>query len=253
MTSPANGRVSEARATELGGGVGPERPSARRITTPRRTSCMRTQSATRTDCASPACWRHHAADPSTMAPEARSPAELSLAIPVIQRASADLALQRLELGSPAGDARGVAFDGTHVWVTASGDVPQDGGRLIKLNAADGTVVDSFEYAGNQLGQIVFDGSTVRMFRRFFDDPGWQVSNTGSCSIALPPHSVPSHLAFDGASIWVTAGGSNTVLRVAPNCAVLRALDVGSEPHGIAFDGASIWIASSGDDTIARVW
>ncbi|MGD2178352.1 MAG: hypothetical protein PVG71_11075, partial [Anaerolineae bacterium] len=62
---------------------------------------------------------------------------------------------------------------------------------------------------------------------------------------------PTAIAFDGANMWVTNCGDDTV-------SVLQASDgthivtptVGACPGGIAFDGANMWVTNYGDDTVS---
>jgi hypothetical protein len=62
---------------------------------------------------------------------------------------------------------------------------------------------------------------------------------------------PSGIAFDGANMWVTNYGVDTV-------SVLRASDgahvmtptVGTHPWGIAYDGANMWVANGGHHTVS---
>ncbi|MGD1995017.1 MAG: YncE family protein, partial [Anaerolineae bacterium] len=62
---------------------------------------------------------------------------------------------------------------------------------------------------------------------------------------------PAGIAFDGANIWVTNYGDDTVsvLR-ANNGAHIMTPTVGARPAGIAFDGANMWVTNFGDDTVS---
>jgi DNA-binding beta-propeller fold protein YncE len=64
---------------------------------------------------------------------------------------------------------------------------------------------------------------------------------------------PQYIAFDGANIWVTNSGNNSVTK-------LRAIDgsldhtfpVGALPSGIAFDGAHIWVTNVESNTVSKL-
>ena len=63
---------------------------------------------------------------------------------------------------------------------------------------------------------------------------------------------PAGLAFDGANIWVTNWGSNTLTQIrASDGMVLGNFPTGLNPVGVVFDGAHIWVANSGSNTISR--
>ena len=52
---------------------------------------------------------------------------------------------------------------------------------------------------------------------------------------------PTGIAFDGANIWVTNYGSNTVSELRANDgSMVGSFAVGTNPYGVAFDGANIW-------------
>ena len=53
------------------------------------------------------------------------------------------------------------------------------------------------------------------------------------------------LAFDGASMWVTNNGDDTVSKLlASDGTVLGTFPVSDEPNGVAYDGANIWVATA---------
>ena len=55
---------------------------------------------------------------------------------------------------------------------------------------------------------------------------------------------PSGIAFDGASMWVANGASNTVNKLrASDGAMLGTFAVPAQPGGVAFDGANVWITN----------
>ena len=64
---------------------------------------------------------------------------------------------------------------------------------------------------------------------------------------------PSHLAFDGANIWVTNFNSNNVSKIAVNTGtVLGPYPVGDTPRGVAFDGANIWVANYLSNNVTKL-
>jgi YVTN family beta-propeller protein len=64
---------------------------------------------------------------------------------------------------------------------------------------------------------------------------------------------PLGVAFDGANIWVTNTGSNTVTKLrASDGTVLGTFGVGTNPSGLAFDGANIWVANHDSNTVSKL-
>lgn len=63
---------------------------------------------------------------------------------------------------------------------------------------------------------------------------------------------PLRIAFDGASIWVTNGGSSNVTKLrASDGAKLGDFSVGASPRGVAFDRANIWVVNSASGTVSK--
>ena len=65
--------------------------------------------------------------------------------------------------------------------------------------------------------------------------------------------IPGYVAFDGANVWVTNLGDNTVSKLrASDGANLGTFSTGKFPWVITFDGTSIWIANISDNTVSKV-
>jgi hypothetical protein len=66
-------------------------------------------------------------------------------------------------------------------------------------------------------------------------------------------SVPTGIAFDGASIWVANEGSANVTKLrASDGANLGTFAVGLAPNGIAFDGANIWVVNFSSNNVTKL-
>ena len=65
--------------------------------------------------------------------------------------------------------------------------------------------------------------------------------------------VPSHVAFDGFSVWAPNHSDNTVTRLrASDGAPLGTFAVGTQPFGVAFDGANIWVANFYSGSVSKL-
>jgi len=72
---------------------------------------------------------------------------------------------------------------------------------------------------------------------------------GDFQVEAEPHGI----AFDGANIWVTNSGSNSVSRLRAADGLLSGTyKVGSGPEGIAFDGTNIWVANSKSNNVMKL-
>ena len=64
---------------------------------------------------------------------------------------------------------------------------------------------------------------------------------------------PFGVCFDGANIWVTNSGSNTVSKLrAGDGANVDTFPVGNDPIAGAFDGVNIWVVNHGDGTVSKL-
>jgi hypothetical protein len=79
--------------------------------------------------------------------------------------------------------------------------------------------------------------------------GWDPAS----GVTFPVPGGPTAIAFDGANIWVTNPGNNTVTHVrSSDGVILGAFPVGSNPKAIAFDGANIWVANSSSNSVTKL-
>jgi hypothetical protein len=64
---------------------------------------------------------------------------------------------------------------------------------------------------------------------------------------------PFGVAYDGANVWVTNQGSDTVTKLrASDGADLGIFTTGANPFGVAFDGANIWVANQASNTVTKL-
>src|SRR5262249_38279171 len=94
---------------------------------------------------------------------------------------------------------------------------------------------------------------------------WTANSVGSVSIVTPgmtaPWSVfttnlgapqPVGILFDGANIWVTGDGTNTLQKLNQFGFPIQAVNVGNGPSFPAFDGTNIWAPNFNDNTVSVV-
>jgi YVTN family beta-propeller protein len=152
---------------------------------------------------------------------------------------------------PAGSGpRGLAFDGTHIWVSN-----YTSNSLSKIDINTNTVIDTLTTGVSAPDDgIAFDGTYI-----------W-VSNNNASKVSRiningsPPvvdadvivGATPYGIACDGSYLWVANYGSGTVSKVnITTPGVEQTVSVGTNPYGIAFDGSHIWVANSGSPVEAR--
>jgi DNA-binding beta-propeller fold protein YncE len=64
--------------------------------------------------------------------------------------------------------------------------------------------------------------------------------------------LPQFVAFDGANIWVTNQGSNSISKLnACNGSLIGIFPAGGTTTGIAFDGVNVWASNNADGTLSK--
>ena len=140
----------------------------------------------------------------------------------------------------------LAFDGSHIWVTVSGE-----DKVVKILAATGAVVGTYAVPGYPYA-IAYDGSAIWVTTGLDNSVTKMTASTGSVVGSYPAGNGPNGIAFDGASIWISNQVCSCVVGMTPGCTScppgtvtkIRASDgaamgtyfVGTRPQWVAFDG-----------------
>ena len=151
---------------------------------------------------------------------------------------------------------GVAFDGTHVWISNEG-----ANSVTELNPTDGSFVRTLSggnYGFNLPYDIVFDGQHLWITNAGGNSITEVNASDGSwirtVSAASYGFNYPYAAVFDGAHIWVANyyGNSVTGINVVDGSRV-RTL-FGSPyrfngPSALAFDGSHVWVTNSAGNSV----
>jgi hypothetical protein len=139
--------------------------------------------------------------------------------------------------------RGIAFDGTWVWVTT------DNGTIVRLKV-DGTASGSFAVGSRPLG-VAFDGASVWVAAAAGNGGLTKLRASDGKNLGTFPVGVSYLVAFDSVDIWVTTPAWVYEVRRSDG-AVLGTLNGGASPFGIAFDGANIWVADTNGKSVSKL-
>jgi YVTN family beta-propeller protein len=157
---------------------------------------------------------------------------------------------------------GVAFDGSHIWVSNYNDTAAN--SLSKIDPLTNTVVATTSLPGlaNNADGMAFDGKYLWVGAEDGSDAYVHkinvLTNQVVASVALSTtFRFPQSVAFDGRYIWVTHTGtfpsSSIVSQVDPNTnTVVAEIPVGVSPYGVAFDGEYIWVANLDSATLNKI-
>ncbi|NOX29856.1 MAG: YncE family protein, partial [Actinobacteria bacterium] len=146
---------------------------------------------------------------------------------------------------PVGDnPRGMAFDGTNIWVTNLND-----NDVSRIDPVTGDRTD-FSVGGVPVG-VAFDGTNIWVANNFDDDVSRIDPVTGD-SIDFSVGNGPVGVAFDGTNIWVTNNLDDDVSRLDPVTGDRIDFSVGNGPFGVAFDGTNIWVTNNFDNDVSRL-
>lgn len=166
--------------------------------------------------------------------------------------------------SGAGGGKGLAWDGSHLWVSSS--------QMLSMLSTDGALLTSYRYDGQQFpyhdfGSLTVDGSSIWATEEN-TGPGndqarlYRISTSDgsiSSSIPAPPDGSATNtspvglgLAWDGSSLWCLryTGSSETIYKVDRDTgAVMTSFPAPADSHGstimvggFAAAGAGLWIS-----------
>lgn len=174
--------------------------------------------------------------------------------PVSSRCSAtlrwDLPACKAATISGFSDPKGVAFDGSSIWVanssidTVSKIDPVTGARS-DYATGDGPVAVAFD--GTNIWVANRNDNTVSKIAPAGTAPGTPINYTTGVA--------PVSVAYDGANIWVANLLDNTVSKIDPNGVAPGTpinYTVGRSADGVAFDGRNIWVANLLDNTVSKI-
>ena len=139
--------------------------------------------------------------------------------------------------------RGIAFDGTNIWVSQTGSV-------LKIRPSDGVTLATILIPTENRG-MAFDGAHMWVTNAGSGVAKIRVSDGANLG-AFPVGSAPIAAVFDGTHVWVLSQGSDNVVKLrASDGANLGTFTAGSGVSSIAFDGTNIWVSSYGSSSLYK--
>ena len=139
---------------------------------------------------------------------------------------------------------GVAFDGTNIWIANNGS-----GTVSKMNPTNGTRVDY--PTGDWPRGVAFDGTSI-WIANYASGTVWKMNPADGTRVDYPTGNNPQSVAFDGTNIWVTNNGSGTVSKMNPTNGTRVDYPTVDRPWGVAYDGTSIWITNLFANTVSKM-
>jgi len=186
-------------------------------------------------------------------------------------------------GMTLDDGAGLAFDGTHIWI--SHKIQVDGSWasfVLKLRASDGAVVGDYPTGHQWVSNLFFDGTHIWTIGTHI---GPDITNTypriskgfisklrtsdGAVIAAYPTpsqsnpegyppgggsfqNSWPTHMVSDGTYLWVNNTADSYILKLRTSDGeITDTYYVGHAPDLLAFDGSHIWTHRTKDNEISR--
>ena len=143
--------------------------------------------------------------------------------------------------------RGVAFDGTYIWVAN-----RDDGTVSKINPVTGTVIGTPIAVGSQPLGVAFDGTNIWVTNNGSNNVSKIDPATNTVTATVTGLSFPAGVAFDGTNIWVTNGDSMSKIDPVTGTVVGAPIAVGAAPDGVAFDGTNIWVTNSVSNNVSKI-
>jgi hypothetical protein len=148
-------------------------------------------------------------------------------------------LKGTPIAMTAGSARGIAFDGLHMWV--SNNTPSSN-QLLRFDYTSNKLITPTITIAESLNQLVFDGTYIWAFTQA--SKVYRYNTSGAVQTGVTLNGTYSWgAAFDGDYIWAStdyAGGSLERINVISSAITVFS---GMTFRGsVAFDGRDIWMA-----------
>ena len=163
--------------------------------------------------------------------------------------------------TPDNGPRGLTFDGTHLWITNSGDgspASTNGAKIYKLNPDNGAVLAVFEPPSSHPCGLAWDG-TYLWLSDFSAEMIYKLAhgNLGVVSSFPLTGMFPFDLAYHGGTLFATNGNTTTISVIDPvaetftgtiNCTYSGA----NRPFGLTtaddLGSMELWVADDGHES-----
>ena len=137
--------------------------------------------------------------------------------------------------------RGIAFDGTNIWVTNS-----ESDNVTKIDPTTGDVIGTYAVGDYPFG-IAFDGTNIWVSNRDSETLSRLNVSTGAVlsTVSLSLNSDNYALVWDGTHLW-TNNNSYGIHRITPGTEVVDSYGLPANSgtgFALAFDGSHIWVPS----------
>jgi len=115
-----------------------------------------------------------------------------------------------------------------------------------LTASNENVESNDFYDYSKISTQAQEDSRLKNLKRWYEAT---THSSSTFAVGFYPYGV----TFDGANIWVSNSGSNSLTKLRANDgALIGTYAVGPLPRGIVFDGTNIWVANSGSNRITKL-
>ncbi|KAF5418451.1 MAG: DNA-binding beta-propeller fold protein YncE/DNA-binding beta-propeller fold protein YncE [Candidatus Methanocomedens sp.] len=162
-------------------------------------------------------------------------------VPLLQFTVFDKVVATVSVG---GGSFGIAFDGTHIWVTIE---QSDTVSKIDINSNDVTTVS----VGENPGGIAFDGTYIWVTNERSETVSKiDINSDDVTTVSVGDH--PRGIAFDGTYIWVANYRSRSISKIDISSDDVVTFSVDEYPSDIAFDGTHIWVTNENSETVSKI-
>jgi len=154
-------------------------------------------------------------------------------------------------GLVTAEPAGVAFDGSHIWVTNS-----NADTVSKIDIITNTEVDTVFVRGLDRRwpeRVAFDGSHIWVVNSGHTTISKIDIMTNTVEGTFGVGASPQGIAFDGSHIWISNSNIDKVSKIdIVTNSVVANVDVSDHPIGIVFDGSHIWVANSDSNNLNKI-
>lgn len=186
--------------------------------------------------------------PQLFAQNPANPIQLAL----LRWYSANTATQVVS-GSTCSSPKGLAFDGSHMWVACSNSA-----ELQEFNTSDNATVATISLAGTNPFYLLYDGANIWALSTTAGTLTEVQASTGAIVRTVTIGAGLGGFTFDGTYIWVSNTTAVTVTKVlATTGAIVSTTSLSgtcSLPTAMAYDSvnAAVWVVCNGAPAVAKL-
>lgn len=155
---------------------------------------------------------------------------------------------QLLFSGPQGDAFGMTYDGTYLWITDHPGSSSTPALAMQLDMT-GNILDQFDLPDHYMSGIAYDNGDFWV-ATYYDPDGhiYKLDDQGNILQSFPaPDNQPWDLCLENGYLWMADYWGDTLYKIDPSDGTLLESypSESNDPAGIVYDGQYLWYCDNG--------